>query len=399
MALFNGTKRNEGSRSNTGLVKSGHASPAGMWMLDPKFKDVSMSGIFKDGVLTTYKYGGPGMEEVVIPKGRAVGMGAPVKDYQTGLYRTVITLPGLATNGDVAGIAPYNFTKDMLQEDRFGGNDPAIITQDYITLPYIPSVAANANYTVAGVLAEEQALTVDLKMPWGAVIGAGVVPNTYLKATPSGRLCLWVKGTDNPVDVVGQVLEVDFNAEPWGWMKWVLWDESARQEDDNVINRSGASNLPSDGGYPFDPAYNEGLTVFNQYQTQFVNNPTGIPGLHDGSGNYYGYGKNDTDYTNMALGTVPAGAVDNTYMVLQAKDYAGGSIKNLQEGVVVKIAGVAVAADRLTIDYTTGQITLKAMAADKGLAITATYKALHYGTPSYLDFKGVVGSVSILLKR
>ncbi len=182
-------------------------------------------------------------------------------------------------------------------------------------------------------------------------------------------------------------------------MKWVLWDESARKEDDTVINRSGTSSLPSDGGYPYDPTYEEGLNVLQQYQTQFVTNPTGIPGLHDGSGNYYGYGKNDTEYKDIALGTIPGGVQDNTLMIFQAKDFAGGSLKNIQQGVDFKIDGVSVAAERITIDYESGQITVKAMLVDASKAVTGTYKALHYGTPSYLDFKGVVGSVSILLKR
>ena len=31
--------------------------------------------------------------------------------------------------------------------------------------------------------------------------------------------------------------------------------------------------------------------------------------------------------------------------------------------------------------------------------VTATYKAMHYGTPSYSDFKGVQGEMFVLLKK
>ena len=62
MALFNGNKRVEGSRSNTHLVKSGHMSPAEKWILDPQFKDNDMSSVFKDGVLFEYEYGGDGLK-------------------------------------------------------------------------------------------------------------------------------------------------------------------------------------------------------------------------------------------------------------------------------------------------------------------------------------------------
>ena len=39
MALYEGYKRIDGSRSNTALVKSGHMSPAEEWLLDPRFLD------------------------------------------------------------------------------------------------------------------------------------------------------------------------------------------------------------------------------------------------------------------------------------------------------------------------------------------------------------------------
>ena len=37
--------------------------------------------------------------------------------------------------------------------------------------------------------------------------------------------------------------------------------------------------------------------------------------------------------------------------------------------------------------------------ADADKAVTATYKALHYGTPSWADFKGVQGAMYVLLKK
>lgn len=399
MALYEGFNRVEGSRSNTHLVKSGHASPAEEWLLDPSFQDQDMSGVFRNGVLMNYEYGGAGMTDVVIPKGRVVANGKASKSFVTKKFRSTLTLPGMSLTKNPIGVVPYNITKDYLQSDRFGGNQPSIITQDYITLPYIPGVEADARFTKQGVLAEEQALTVDLKMPWGSVIGAGVQDGDYVKATPSGRLTKWIKDTDSPIDIVGQVLASDMNSEPWGWMQWMLWDESARKEDDAFLNRSGASNMPSDGGYPYDPAYAEGNTTFQQYQSSLINNPTGIPGLHDGTGNFLGYGKNDTQYTDMALGTVGDTVQAGTLMAFQAKDYAGGVMKNLQEGVVVKIAGVVVAAERVTIDYGKGIITVNLEELDATKEVTADFKAFHYGTPTYMDFKGVVGSVHVLLKR
>ena len=392
MALFRGYENQQGSRSHTALVRSGHMSPAEKWILDPTFLDKKMSSIFKDGVLFNYQYGGPGMDEVVIPKGRVVGVGASVKDFVSKKFLASITLPGLALNANTIGMAPYNFTKDWFQLDRFGGNQPSIITLDYVELPYMPGFTPETSYDATGVLKEEQTISVDNRMPWGAVIGE-CQNGDYLKATPSGRLTKWKSGTDKPEDIVGQVLASDLNAEPTGWLKWMLWEEQYKYDDDTFINRSGVSNLPSDEGYPFDPTYAEGNTIFQNYQSNLVNNPTGIIGLHDGSGNYDGFGKNDTEYKDIELGTKEAAKP----FLGAFKDFAGGILKNIQQGVVVKVAGSEVPADKVTIDYRQGLITIAADVAEG--KVTATYKAMHYGTPSWADFKGVQGAMYVLLKK
>lgn len=403
MALFRGYENQQGSRSNTALMRSGHMSPAEKWILDPTFLKPNMSSVFKNGVLFNYQYGGPGMDEVVIPKGRVVGVGASVKDYVSKKYLASITLPGLALNQNIIGMAPYNFTKDWFQMDRFGGNQPSIITLEYVELPYMPgfepqpfgtSIDANIN----AVLKEEQEISVNNRMPWGAVIGK-CENGDYLKATPSGRLTKWNPETDNWKDVVGQVLASDLNAEPTGWLKWMLWEEQYMKEDDQFINRSGASNMPSDEGYPYDPTYAEGNTIFQNYQSKLINNPTGIIGLHDGSGNYDGFGKNDTEYTDMELGEIPAGTAADTLVQFQAIDFAGGKLPNIQNGVVVKVNNVEVDQDTLTINYEKGIFSFKTTADMAGKKVTATYKALHYGTPSWADFKGVNGAMYVLLKR
>ena len=399
MALFRGYENQQGSRSHTALVRSGHMSPAEKWILDPQFLDKKMSSIFKDGVLFNYQYGGPGMDEVVIPKGRVVGVGASVKDYVSKKFLASITLPGMALNANTIGMAPYNFTKDWFQMDRFGGNQPSIITLDYVQLPYMPGFTAQTTYDITGVLKEEQDITVDNRMPWGAVIGE-CQNGDYLKATPSGRLTKWNPETDKPHEIVGQVLASDLNAEPTGWLKWMLWEEQYKYDDNEFINRSGASNMPSDEGYPFDPTYAEGNTIFQNYQTNLINNPTGIVGLHDGSGNYDGFGKNDTEYTDMEIGTIAAGTNAGTVVQFQARDFAGGKLVNLQQGVTVKVDGIEVAADAVTVNYAKGLINVTlATAADAEKTVTATYKAMHYGTPSWADFKGVQGAMYVLLKK
>ena len=399
MALFRGYENQQGSRSNTALVRSGHMSPAEKWILDPTFMDKTMSGVFKEGVLFNYQYGGPGMEEVAIPKGRVVGVAKSVKDYVSNKYLASITLPGLALNHNTIGMAPYNFTKDWFQMDRFGGNQPSIITLEYVKLPYMPGFTPASTMDKAGLLEEELAISVENRMPWGAVIGK-CENGDYLKATASGRLTKWDPSRDSYHEVVGQVLASDLNSEPTGWLQWMLWEEQYKKEDDQFINRSGVSNVPSDEGYPYDPTYAEGNTIFQNYQSQLLTNPTGLTGLHDGSGNYDGFGKNDTEYTDMEIGTVSNGTAADTLVQFQAVDFAGGKLKNLQEGVVVKIGEDVVPAENVTVDYVKGRITVKVPSAITGeKKVTATYKAMHYGTPSYSDFKGVQGEMFVLLKK
>lgn len=409
MALFEGYKRIDGSRSNTALIKSGHMSPAEEWILDPRFRtDRNLSAVFKDGTLFTYQYGGPGMEEITIPKGRMVGVSTPKKDFVSGKFKTVITLPGMALNHNTIGMAPYNYAKDLLQDDKFGGNQPGIITMDYVIMPYIPSVeptpAADTTYEagVTAIVAEEQALTVANKMPWGCVLGKLEVGD-YVKSTASGRLTKWIKGTDDPTEIVGQALACDLNAEPWGWLKWMLWDESAITEDDKFINRSGVSNLPTDYGYPYDPEYSEGNNVFQDVHGVGLTDPTGIAGLHDGSGNFIGYGKNDTQYKDIEIGETPETISGDTLMVFQCKDFAGGDLTNLRapgdadNQFEFKVGDQVVTPE--SINYKKGQVTLKLTTEMANKKVTGSYKAYHFGTSSYLDFKGVAGAFNILLKK
>lgn len=398
MAMYEGFKRVEGSRSHTGLIKSGHMSPAEEFLLDGRFQNADMSSVFRDGVLFTYQYGGPGQEEVVIPMGRVVGVHTPIKDFRTKKFKTVLTLPGMSLANNVVGMVPYNITKDWFQLDRFGGNQPSIITMDYVELPFMPGCTPAATNDRVGLLEEEQAISLDLKMPYGAVIG-DVNFGDYVMATASGRLKKW-NGV-NAMDVVGQVVGGDMNSEPMGWLKWAMWDNAAKYEDDayvNYLNKSGASNLPSDGGYPYDANINKGTREMAGYQSRFVTNPTGVPGLHDGTGNFIGFGKNDTPFENMNLGVVPA-ITSETYISFQAKDYAGGVRDNLQEGVKVFLDGVEVAVADLIVDYKKGIFSIKVDAVDAGKTVTATYKAFQFGTRSTMDFKGVVGSYNILLRK
>lgn len=404
MGMFQGNKLVEGSRSNTGgLLVSGVVAPAVKFIVDPKFDTAEMSSVFQNGKLFDYTAGGYVNQEVVIPLGRLVGVGKPVVDQVTGNRVPTITLPGISNNNNTIGIAPFNYYKDGYQKDLLSGNQPTVVTHYLVRVPYIPGYEPKT-MNLQGLLQEEKDLSINGKMPWGSVIGGNITEGDNLKSSPSGRFCKWIKGTDDASDIVGQVWSMDLNRETTGWMKWMLWSESVLANksitgDDKVINRSGSSEFPDvETGWPYNELYYSGDTTLQQYQTEFVTNPTGIPGLHDGSGNYTGYGINDTPYDDIEIGEVPGDASDGLEIIVNALDYAGYKVSNLQPGATVKIDGVELPADRYTVDALKGTFRIKLTTADAGKKITATYKMYRYGTPTYLDFKGVVGAVYILLK-
>lgn len=364
MAIFESSvKQKAGTRSNTKLVVSGGQSPAGQWVTD---KNLPM--------LFHYDYGGPGQKEVVVSKGLLVGV-APERQFDDalGYDKNVLTL----ATADVRpfGMAPYNFTKH--NEDFLDGNQPSVITREYIELPLVQDAAAAA------------------LIQWGAAYH-GATPAEELKPNDlvtwsrdpknPGKIIKWVEGVHNPADVIGQVGEIETDQEPFGWLKWAMWDEAARREDqDGPVNKSGYS-APGDGGYPFDPEYMRlGKDGENGYLSQYttLNDATGIKGLLDG--------KNKAQTQLSRKFTVPAGA-DGTAIMQFALGY-----KNIiDQTVVVHIDGIET--KDFTVDAGNGVVALTPTAAQAGKEVTIGFRAEFFGTPAGWDHKGAVGAIRILLK-
>lgn len=362
MAIFESdAKRKPGTRSNTALVKSGGMSPAGQWITDPTLP-----------IRFFYDYGGPGQKEVVVPKGFLVGV-APKRynNDELGFKRNALTI----ANDTVRpfGMAPYNFTKH--REDFLDGNLPSVITRDYVELPWYPNQADAAAQN------------------WGAVYG-DLAPNDLITWSRDpqnyGHLIKYVEGTHKPSDVIGQVGEIEDDQEFAGWMKWAMWDDSARREDqDGVANKSGYS-APTDGGYPFDPEYarigkNGENGYFNQYYTT-PNDAHGIPGLTDG--------KQRAETVHTGNFTIPAGTASGTLLQwsLGMKQIINGSVQVTVENTVVDPS-------KYIVDYINGVVTFVAPTAYGAQAnVVVAFRANFYGTPAHMDFRGVRGAARILLK-
>jgi hypothetical protein len=346
-----------GTKSNTKLHVSGGMSPAEQWFTDPSLP-----------VLFNYDYGGPAQKEVVISKGMAVGiLPDPVLDYESGQKRGALSIAGV-NSSVLVGIAPYNFTKH--NNDFLDGNQPSIITREYIELPYIP----NASDAAA--------------VKWGAVHGAGIQNGdlvTHSRDSQNfGKLIRWVVGTHAVADILGQVLAVDINQEPFGWLKWALWDETAKNQDQGPIDKAGYS-YPGDAGYPYDGNYNTGTIEKDGYQSIYTTNPTGIPGILDGSA------KAQTPQSKSF--TVPANTLAGTKFIVDL------GLKNIVAGTVVVQKNAGADDGTWVLDYATGILTYTAAATTPSAAITVAFRANFFGTPAGWDYKGATGAVRILLKR
>lgn len=364
MAIFESSvKRKPGTRSNTKLMVSGGQSPAGQWVTDPNLP-----------IQFHYNYGGPGQKEVVVAKGILVGV-APERflDDHLGFKKNALTI---ATDTiRPFGMAPYNFTKHW--EDFLDGNQPSVITREYVELPLI----GNADDAAA--------------IKWGAAYHEGtdiLKPNDLVTWSRNpqnfGKIVKWVEGKHSVADIIGQVGEVEDDQEPFGWLKWAMWDEAARREDqDGPVNKSGYS-APGDGGYPFDPEFIRlGKNGENGYLSQYttLNDATGVPGILDGKQ------KAETQQSRdfVAPATITTGEITQLSL----------GLKNIIEGTVeVFVGGVQVDSTRVATDFGRGVVALTLDAADAGKDINVRFRAEFFGTPAGWDHKGAVGAIRILLK-
>lgn len=366
MAVFEvDAKRKPGTRSNTKLMVSGGDSPAGQWVTDPELP-----------VKFNYDYGGPGQKEVVVAKGLLVGV-APKRylDDTLGYEKNALTIATDTVRP--FGMAPYNFSAH--HEDFLDGNQPSVITREYVELPLL----ANADFAA--------------DVQWGAAYG-DLQPNDLVTWSRDprnfGKIIKWEKGTHEPTDVIGQVGEVETDQEPFGWLKWAMWDETARMQDqDGVANKSGYA-APGDGGYPFDPEYARlGKNGENGYLSQYTTeaDATGIPGILDG--------RQKAQTPQNVKASIAQGTAANTVV-----QFALGFKNIVEDTVKVTVGSETVKAEDLSIDYVNGTVsytvssTVETAAATAAQAVNIDFRANFFGTPAGWDHVGATGAVRILLK-
>jgi hypothetical protein len=281
-------------------------------------------------------------------------------------------------------MTPYNIARKV--DDRFTRNQPSIITREYVELPFFPKGDDARNCLWGNVSNDE------------GVIRAG----DYLKVSTDsflrGRLVKWDPTADSWHLVIGQILAREQIGSDYDFLEWVMWDDSAKREDDAYINKSGYA-APGMEGYPFDPQlYSKdgtgGLNDMTGYLSLNTTTPTGVQGITDGQNS------RNTELVK-ELGAVATGTQANQVLTFFVERNLLQNTITLSVGgntftdAVPEIAGVG----KMLIDYKQGfikYIPTANVTADQ--IVSVTYKSMHYGTPVITDFSGADGVVRVLLK-
>jgi hypothetical protein len=428
MALFPGVTGNMyfKGKTHTGLVVSEGNAPAEKFIVSKT-----------EGTKFNYMYGPEGNQNVVIAKGKAVEIAGMEYEYDTSSNVPAIKV---ATDNSVKviGLNHHNLYERL--RDRFSGNQPTIITRQYVELPLfehtVPATAAAAADT----------------MKFGAVYGAtgGLVHGDYVVTGLNGNLRKFVSGTDSAQAIVGQVWAVEKEIPPLGLLSYFL-DLKVEEieafmkassyapspgKNDPALGYSNPNAAGDAGAYPTGYPW-----TLHQWQAEYEKllNPVinkGIPFLTDG------YFKAKTVATGIALDdiydatTKPSGHIESVVfsggvtfghdvtgtftpstanVVDKGVQTAAGTRNNalfiklrnpidrVEAGnIVVKLDGVNAAAADVHIDYYNNMVVIYLDAGKTVSAVTIDAKLVVdpvAGIPTEWDYAGAVGAVRILLQK
>lgn len=362
--------------ANSRLIVSGINSPAEDFVLDPDLP-----------VLFEYPFGFPGLTKVVIPKGLALSVLAnPSPDPVTGQRKPALTICDPESPRYV-GIAPYNLCQRP--EDSLTGNIPTFVRGVYIELPYIKD-PVNCSMVKYGAIHQREIqreiqgngeLVVELdEYP----IEPGVYVTWSRDPINKGHLTRWVEDVDEPHEIIGKVITVEHDDEPWGWFKWVMWDETAKAEDKPEPDWA-QNHQPGE----YKPEYRDGTIYQTGYHSPYTIKPTGIKGLTDGA--YRG-----AIYVDFAI---PSGESEFDIDI----ETAGGAGTMMIKNGLVKalIGGIELPSSCVKPDYENNKvtITLPWPAPTEGLAgkLIIQNKDKFIGTPPGWDYVGSIGVARIMI--
>lgn len=377
-----------------------------------------------------YEFGPEGNQTVVLAKGKIAEVVGSEYDAETGYEKTAVKQATDASE-KVAGVNLHNVYSRRRDAMVSTLTKPTLITRNYVEVPLFETVGAS-DLQSAQVLAEA--------MKFGAAVSetsvdtAKLVPGDRVVSDRSGNFRKYVKGTDAPEAIVGQVWAKETQLPPAGFLQY--YQEMVNPDLENFLksmSHAPSPGVPSNGSgaFPYGAPYtNKGWkpefekAVFNFNANGF----SGIPFLTDG---FF----RSQEIRTFALATGTAGSLELnsveveavrategvTYDVANNKAVIGANVRNAAvfiklkhkidvtrlENVAAQVSGAAVNANDLHVDVQNNTIVIYLPANETGSDVEAKDITLTVpmvvdpigGIPTEWDYKGSVGAVRILLQK
>lgn len=395
MALFEGSRRvhstaTQEKRTNNRLVISDEiVQCADKWITDPRLPKQFQ-----------YQFGGDS-GWVVIPKGKIVSIvpDRQFKEFESQKMFNAITIanggedvmednqaeidrgslkPGELTYTRVAnipvGVAPYPIYQKI--DDRFHGNIPTFLRRSYIEVPWIKDTAA-----------------ADL-CKHGHARGEGLRPGDFLKSDKNGNFVKWDPNNDSLTQRVAQILRLEENMPPEGWLEWVYRDEvwGIRPWENMYGKDTNTSGFRAEdlgmNGFPYYPEFRDGFPRKRPFGNMY--GPEPLEGLHDGS-------RIATEIKDEYVGMIPPELGDSNFLYFRAKN----TPVIAEGGVTLMVDGTEITELIDKIDYESGLIKVAVEAGVLqpllGKDVYATYSATSQvpGLPPNWDEFGATGVVRL----
>ena len=413
MALFPEVNNYYKGRTHTSLVVSEGMAPA------EKYIPAST-----ETVKFQYAFGPEGNQGVVIPKGKVVAAAGLEWDYETEHNVPAIKIANGLTD-EVLGVNHHNVYER--RRDRFSGNQPTVITREYIEVPLFgdKDFAKNIQFGAAWVSASD------------GLDAANKLFGKKVAVDENGNFTL-ADGTYTKV--IGQVYGVETDVPPAGYLQYFMemddarWTEFVRQMSYAPSpGRTKDADWNDIGTYPFGTGY---LKNKNDLIKNFQ---AGIPFLTDGyfkartAKTYLSTTADLLDvktagHVSLAAGLLETTGIDLAGSALFVKlphklamdnfDPATTNLAELANGpitssVVVRLVDPSAIEEPIQItprdyhlDYTNNMVVIyldrQDAAAIDGRAVEINAVVLENqipGIPTGWDFKGAYGAVRILLQK
>lgn len=412
MALFPNVNRNLTFRgkTHTNLVISEGAAPAEDFI-------ISRTNGAQPFV---YEFGPEGNQTVVLAKGKIVEIVGAEYDSETGFHKSAVKQATDAAEKAI-GVNFHNVYSRRRDGMHSTLTKPTVITRNYIEVPLFEINSALAD---AQVLAEA--------MKFGAAVSNSaqatqqIVPGDYVVADRSGNFRKYVKGTDAPEAILGQVLAKETDIPPAGFLQY--YQELVNPEMDAFLKAMSTTPSPGENGYPYGAPYQiKGWKPEFEKMLNGNTRLTGIPFLTDGF-----FRAQDTRTFALATGTdgskvqsteveairVTDGVVydvANDKAVIKAGARNAAMFIKLKHkidttklgNVAAQVGGVAVNANDLHVDVKNNTIVIYLPENETGADVEKAGVSLTVpmvvdpiaGIPTAWDHKGSVGAIRILLQK